>query len=229
MNKINFEIKEFYTKPTSHCQFSDPNVKRRRKIYEPIVEADLLLQGKLTNHLYLRTLSEQPTVEIFHPFFKKSNENYNNFATKINEYPLQVDGECLEAILKKNKKTIYQTSFCRSEDEFFSKKTEYRNSIRSSFQRPSNWPIPETANQFHHRSPAKIAEVGTILPTVSYRPSNKPDPLVESFKKIFKFGQTVYKTEICDLSDFRKEQKICHNNCTLKEGPIDRFTVIKTE
>lgn len=216
MNKINSEIKEFYTKPTSHRHFSDPNVKKRSKIYKPIVEADLLLQGKLTNHLYLKTLTEQPAIEISHPYFKKSNEKYQNFITKITEYPLEVNEECIESILRKNKKTIYQTAFCRPEDGIFSKKTEFRNSIKSSFKSPSNWPIPETTKQFSYRSPVKIAEVGTILPTVSYRPSNKPDPLVEAFKKIFKFGRTVYKIEISDLADSQKNQK--------KNGPIDRFS-----
>lgn len=226
MNKINSEIKEFYTKPISHCHFSDPNVKRRQKIYTPIVEADLLLQGKLTNHLYLKTLTEQPAIEISHPYFKKSNEKYQNFITKISEYPLEVNEECIESILRKNKKSIYQTEFCRPKDGIFSKKTEFRNSIKSSFKIPSNWqPIPETTKQFHYRSPIKIAEVGTILPTVSYRPSNKPDPLVEAFKKIFKFGRTVYKIEISDLADGQKNQKIRYNtNLKIKDGPIDRFS-----
>lgn len=215
MNKINPEIKEFYTKPTSHRHFSNPNVKHRQKIYKPIVEADLLLQGKLTNHLFLKTLKEQPENEISHPYFKKSNENFQNFIKKITEYQLDVNEECIENILRKNKKSIYQTAFCRPEDGIFSKKTKFKNSIKSSFKIPSNWPIPETTQQFDYRSPIKIAEVGTILPTISYRPSNKPDPLTEAFKKIFKFGKTVYKIEISDL------EKI---DCNKKLGPIDRFS-----
>lgn len=225
MNKINSEINELYTKPISHHQFSDPNVKQKQKIYQPIVEADLLLQGKLTNHLYLKNLSES-TVEIQHPFFQKLNEKYNNFIAQINEYQLDVDEECIEGILTKNKKSIYQTSFCRPEDGIFSKKTEFRNSIKSSFKRPTNWTVPETTLQFDYRSPVKISEIGTILPTASYRPSKKPDPLIEAFKKIFKFGRTVYKIEICDLADDRKNQKNRYNNRKIKDGPIDRFSIL---
>lgn len=225
MKKIPVQNLDFYSTTTTKKHFTDPQSAAPRSPIitdHLLVEANLLIEGKLQNNLYIDSLVKSPTERI-HVYAKPMDEPYFEYIEKLqadyanhfddNTPPLEKQKHLRDA-LRKWDRTNYQISHCRPEDGIVSINTMRRNAIQNGVK-PSDWLI-DTTHQASFRTPDQIAKVGTIFKTESCRPSTEENPLTKILREIFTFGKTTYQREYCDVAE--------RNATGERDRPIDMYT-----
>lgn len=162
MKKIPQQNCEFYKKTITRLHYSDPGyLPVRSKIItdDEIVEANLLIQGKLQNNLYIDSKPKSKTERV-HVYAQPMQEQYMKYIEKLNnDYKYIFEDNSItkserETIIR-NKlaefdRTNYQISHCRPEDGIVSINTMKRNAIRNGVK-PKEWLIDTT-----HQVPMKL-------------------------------------------------------------------------
>lgn len=157
MKKIPPQNCEFYGKTITRIHFSDPGeLPPRTKIItdDQTVEANLLIQGKLQNNLYIDPLPksktesvhvyvQQPMEEQYFSYIEKlSNGDYRNAFEDKNVTTTERE-KIIRNKLAELKRTNYQISHCRPEHGIVSINTMKRNAIRNGVK-PKDWLIDTT-------------------------------------------------------------------------------------
>lgn len=157
MKKIPPQNREFYEKTITHLYFTDPGTlppKSRIITDDEIVEANLLIQGKIQNNLYIDDPKSKSPNDRVHLFAQPIEEQYFEYIEKLkNDYEnIFIDDNNSDGVLKNDRETIirnkiaklnrsnYQISHCRPEDGITSINTMRRNAERNGVK-PKDWLI----------------------------------------------------------------------------------------
>lgn len=225
MNKILPQNHHLYSITTTKKDFTIPlPLEPRIPIItdHQLVEANLLINAKLQNNLYIDPMVKSPT-ERNHLYAKPLDEPYFEYVNKLKtDYANIFDDDIapvekenhLRGLLRKLDRTNYQISHCRPEDGVVSINTMRRNAIRNGVK-PKDWLI-DTTHQASFRTPEQIAKVGAIFKAESCRPSTEENPLTKILRQIFTFGKTTYQREYCDVAE--------RNATVAHDGPMDMYT-----